>query len=233
MSDITVYCTENAANIKQTRIKRQWMDETYDAHAYHCFPMTLANSLGYEISFPEDITFVWDGMDNSESEHVKILKGQKYCYNTRSNASLSFKTGLVIKTDSNVTMLQMPVPNYFNKDYQAFTTLISTSFYSSEFPIAIKVLNPDKEITIKAGEPIVTLVPISLEKISNISLNLENANFDKDFYKYVNEKVDAAADINKNGTWTNWYRDATDHLSSKLGNHEVKSIKLKIKDNRR
>lgn len=209
------------------------MDKTYDAHAYHCFPMTIANSIGYEISFPEDIVFIWDGINNSESDHIKILKGEKYCYNTRSNASLSFKTGLIVKTDSNITMLQIPVPNYFSEDYQAFTTLISTSFYSSEFPIAIRALKADKEITIKAGEPIATLVPISLEKMSSINLNLENANFDKDFYKYVNEKVDAAAVINKSGKWTNWYRDATDHLGSKLGSHEAKAIKLKIKDNRR
>ena len=208
------------------------MDKTYNAHAYHCFPMTIANSIGYEISFPEDIVFIWDGINNSESNHIKILQGERYCYNTRANASLSFKTGLIIKSKEDITMLHMPVPNYFNDGYQAFTTLISTSFYSSEFPVAIRVLTPNKKIVIKAGEPIATLLPISLSKMSDVVMNIEKSNFDKDFYDYVNEKVDAAATINKDGNWTNWYRDATDHKGKNLGNHEVKSLKLKVIDNR-
>ena len=72
MSVINAYLTKDALSIKQTRVKRNWMDNTYDAHAYHCFPISLANSIGYELSAPEDITFIWDGIDDSSADHVKI-----------------------------------------------------------------------------------------------------------------------------------------------------------------
>ena len=48
--------------IKAGEVKRNWMDETEEKHAYRCFPLALTNQLGWSISFPEDITFMWDGI---------------------------------------------------------------------------------------------------------------------------------------------------------------------------
>lgn len=232
MSLISAYLTKDALSIKQTRVKRNWMDNTYDAHAYHCFPMSLANSIGYEISVPEDIVFIWDGIDDSSQEHIKIIKGHKWCYTGRANATLSFNSGIVFKTENNISMLHMPVPNYFNDSYQAFTTIMSTSFYDSFFPIAIKIIKPHTEITIKAGEPIVTLVPISLTNMSNIKLELNDFELSKSYYEYHNERNKVSDKIIKSGTWTDWYRDAVDYQGNSIGFHEVKSLKLKIIDKR-
>ena len=212
MTLVNAYLTKDALNVRQTRVKRNWMDETYDAHAYHCFPLSLANSIGYELSVPEDITFIWNGIDDSNKDNVQILNGDKWCYTGRANASISFNTGIIFKTDQNISMLHMPVPNYFNDSYQAFTSIISTSFYDSFFPVALKILKPNVEITIKAGEPIVTLVPISLTD--------------------HNERNKINEEIIKSGKWTNWYRDAVDHKGNSVGSHEIKSLKLKITDRR-
>jgi len=232
MSVINAYLTKDALSIKQTRVKRNWMDNTYDAHAYHCFPISLANSIGYELSAPEDITFIWDGVDNSSADHVKILNGNKWCYTERANASLSFNSGIIFKTENNISMLHMPVPNYFNNSYQAFTSIISTSFYDSFFPVAIKITKANEEITIKAGDPIVTLLPISLTDMSNVELELNNYELPQSYFDYHNKRNEVSAEIIKGGNWTDWYRDAIDYDGKSIGNHEVKSLKLKIKDNR-
>ena len=122
----------NPANIEPLSVKREWMDQTYDAHAYKCFPVSLTNQLGWGISFPEDISFIWDGISDSSKDHVKVLKGNKYVYTDRSNATISFKTGLMFKTDEDITLLQMPVPNSFIYGATPFTALISTSFYKED-----------------------------------------------------------------------------------------------------
>lgn len=232
MSTINAYLTKDALNIKQTRVKRDWMDKTYDAHAYHCFPLSLANSIGYEISCPEDIKFIWNGIDNSSQDNVTILEGNKWCYTGRANATISFNSGIIFKTDNDLSMLHMPVPNMFNDSYQAFTSIISTSFYDSFFPIALKILKADTEITIKAGDPIVTLIPISLGKMSNIELTLNEFEFEDEYYRYHNERNKINKEIVESGKWTDWYRDAVDYKGNIIGSHEVKSLKLKIKDNR-
>ena len=44
MPSITAFLNKNSVNIKQTRVKREWMDKTFSGHAYRCFPLSLANS---------------------------------------------------------------------------------------------------------------------------------------------------------------------------------------------
>jgi hypothetical protein len=233
MSTIEVYCQNQSVNIKQTRIKRDWMESTGEKHAYKCFPVSIANTLGYELSLPVDVSFIWDGINDSSSEHVKVLSGEEFISNSRANATVSFKTGIVIKSNKNVSFLHMPVPNLFNDLYQAFTTIISTSFFDQEFPSAIRILKPNTVITIKAGEPFVTLLPISLAELSNIELNLKDFEMDESWYKNNEDRGKAAYELNKKGEWTNWYRNATDHNDIPVGDHEVKSLKLTINDQRR
>jgi hypothetical protein len=218
------------ANIKQTSIKRDWMDNTYESHAYRCFPVSIANTLGYEISFPEDISFIWDGISDSTGDHVRILSGEKYAYSGRSNATISFYTGLIFKTSKNITMMHMPVPNFFVDGAQAFTSLISTSFYEDPIPSAWKITKPNEIITIKANQPVATILPIPLKEIASLEMNVYRGSFSKDHDEMKQEYGEAAQAINKVGGWTDWYRNATNHKNESIGAHEVKSIKLKIND---
>lgn len=233
MYKINAYkCRPESANIEPLSIKREWMDQTTDAHAYKCFPVGLTNSLGWGISFPEDITFIWDGISDTTPDHVKILAGHKYAYTGRANATVSFNTGLAFKTEDNVSLLQIPVPNLFRDGIQPFTTIISSSFFGGELPSALRVTRPNVEITIKANTPIVAVVPISLGELNNSEIIL------MDDSEFPPSKVDgeaysqAVGEINKAGKWSNFYRDAIDHLGNSIGKHEVKALRLKLIDKR-
>src|SRR4051812_17599748 len=41
--------------------KRQWMDETPNAFAYRCVPLTVANAHGWEILSPVSFAATWNG----------------------------------------------------------------------------------------------------------------------------------------------------------------------------
>jgi hypothetical protein len=232
MTIINAYIGESSANIRQTRIKRDWMDNTSNSHAYHCFPLSLANGIGYELSLPEDITFIWDGKISSSGNNVKILKGEKWCHPHRGNASLSIRTGIIIKTDELTSMLHMPVPNLFNENYIAFTSIVSTSFFDVEFPASLKIMKPNVEITIPANYPFATLVPISLTNLMTYEMEIHKMDLPESFYRYHDRKNKVAERINKAGKWTDWYRDAIDHTGKSIGKHETKAIKMKITDKR-
>ena len=66
--------------------------------------------------------------------------------------------------------------------------LISTSWYDNDFPLAIRAKTPNKEITIKAGEPIATIIPISLTAIDNTAINMYDY-YDKDNVRQIKHKV--------------------------------------------
>jgi hypothetical protein len=211
------------------------MELTHERHAYSCFPVTLTNSLGFGLSFPEDIVFIWDGQSDARAEHVKILSGNKYAYTERANATISFKTGLTFRTEENVSMLGMPTPNLFIDGAQPFTTAISTSWFGGEFPVAWRITKPGVAITIPAGYPIITLIPISLSNINNSEITIRNQ---KDMppgkYSHLYNQEDHLKAVNKyseKNEWTNFYRNAVDYLGNKIGSHEVKNIKLRIIDN--
>lgn len=233
MYNINVYQVKpDAAIVEPLSIKREWMDNTVDAHAYKCFPVSLTNGLGWGLSFPEDITFIWDGISDTTPDHVRVISGHKYVYTERANATLSFNTGLVFKTDENVSLLQMPVPNLFRDGIQPFTTIISTSFFNGELPCAIRITKPNVEITIKANTPIVSILPISLSDLNNSEMYLMNSKEMPPVKVDGAEYSKAIGEINKAGKWSNFYRDAVDHLGNIVGKHEVKALRLKLIDKR-
>lgn len=233
MVKIEAHCNKNAVNIKQTRLRRDWMDETWQQHAYRCFPLQLGNTIGYELSLPVDLSFRWNGMFNESADNVEILSGKKYVYTSRGHATISIKTGITFKNPENITMLQIPAPNFFNPDYEAFTTLVSTSWYYQELPSAIKVLSYNKDITIKANEPYATLIPISLGELQNIELELKDFEYKKRDSDYNFKRNKAFEEIRKENKWTDWYRNAIDFEGNSLGNHEVKQLKMSVIDNRK
>jgi hypothetical protein len=219
-----------ASEIRQLPVSRDWMDATDDKHAYHCFPMSLTNRMGWGISFPEDITFIWDGVSNSSGEHVTILSGGHYCSTNRGNATISFNTNLHFKTDENTTMLVMPVPNQFIDGAQCFTALITTSFLNSALPIAWKITRPNVEITIPAGTPVASVIPISLTNLETYELLVEDANFTQSDWDEMSNYGSAVHQYNLQGEWSNFYKNATDHNHKKIGSHEVRNINLKTTD---
>ncbi|MGA1049614.1 MAG: DUF6065 family protein, partial [Minisyncoccia bacterium] len=120
--------------IEQTKIQRDWMDDTQNRHAYKCFPVSLVNTIGYSISFLDDIEFIWDGISDTNPDHVKIITcGQNVCNTNRANGTISFNTGLYFKTDENISIISISPPNYFIDGAFAMSSIISTSFYQDSF----------------------------------------------------------------------------------------------------
>jgi hypothetical protein len=212
--------------------KRDWMDDTFDKHAYRCFPVNIANTLGWTFSFPKDISFIWDGTSTSEDGHVKVLSGEEYVFTNRANATISFNSGLTFMTEENVSLLMMPVPNQFIDGVHGFTTMISTSVLTTPIPYAWKITKANEVITIPANTPIVSIIPISLTDIQNTEVNLYIENFPYEHFKKISDYADASHEISKKQSWTNFYRDAVDHEGNQQGNHELKSLRLKIVDHR-
>ena len=230
IEDFIVYeMNRNYSNVAPLNVKRKWMDETVDAHAYRCFPISVANGLGWGISFPEDITFIWDGISDTTPDHIKITAGEKYVHPNRGNATISFNTGFVFKTPNNYSLLTMPVPNQHIPGVSPFTTIISTSFYNSSLPCAWRITEANKEITINAGTPVIAVIPISLTNLQNTELHVKNYNeiptsYHQDYIGY-NEVI---SHINQSGKFSDFYRDAVNHEGKTVGEHEVKLIRLKV-----
>jgi hypothetical protein len=233
MLNITVEQTLGSkASLSPASIKRSWMEDTPERHAYRCFPVTQANMVGWNISFTEDIEFVWNGLVDTTDTNVVLINGNDFAYTGRGQASVSLNTGLVFHTEENISMLAITPVNYFNKDFEVISSLISTSFYDNPIPLAIRGKIPNKNILIKAGEPVATLIPLSLGAMNNTEINIveyqDPDNKRRDASKSYGE---GSQKVNLLGKWTDWYRDAVNEKGESLGKHEVKALHLSVKNN--
>lgn len=233
MPKITAYKRPGSkVKIEQTKVQREWMDITDIRHAYKCFPVTLANGIGYSISFTEDIEFIWDGILDGKPDHIEILKAPEHsCHTGRGNATISFNTEVMFRTDENLSMIGIVPPNYFIDGAVPFTSIISTSFYEYPFPAAWRVTRPNTKIVIPAGMPVTTVVPISLGELCSYELDLYDKPYDPE-EGIKNELKQAAWNekAKQGGGFAHFYRDAVDYTGKKMGEHEVKGISLKIND---
>ena len=235
MPEIQVYSNGRHAKIDQIALQRDWMDITFERHAYQCFPISLSNRVGWGIYYPEDITFVWDGVNDSNpaAEHVKVISGSKYVHTGRANRTISFNTDLTFVCDEeeDLSLLTMPVPNQFIRGAQCMTTILSPSVLQGEIPIAWVITEPDLEITIPAGTPVASVLPISLSKLGDYPVKVKSGNppyQNEAWGEMMRDRGIASQKLNQVGKWTNFYRNAVNHLGEKIGRHEVKKIIMEV-----
>lgn len=222
-----------AAKLEQLPMKREWMDKTFDGHAYRCFPLSLTNQMGWGFSFPKDITVVWDGNDSSEGNHIKVLNGEEFVDTNRGTATLIFNIGWFFKTDPDVSLLFFGPPNLVIDGASPLTNIISTSFWNSPIPVSWKITKPNVPITFKANEPFMAVMPISLTSLTNSTMVLNDNPYDiHEYNKRLTDYGNVILENNKIPKWSDFYRSATDQFGNKIGEHEVKKIKLNIEDKR-
>lgn len=232
MFNISVEKTHRSLfKIEPMSIKRDWMDETSEKHAYRCFPVTQANVIGWSLSCEEDIVFTWDGVNDQTDQHVQI-EGPEGSYSGRGQSSISLNTGLIFRTDKDVSILTINPVNYFSNDFETMSNLISTSFYDNPLPLAIKAKRANEKVVIKAGTPVATIIPISLTNLNNSTIQIfDYKDEDRSRFEANMSYGEAAQVINSSGDWTDWYRDAVNEKNESLGSHEVKTLRLYVKDN--
>lgn len=218
-------------DIAPMSIKRDWMDSTSEGHAYRCFPVTQSNVVGWSLFCKEDIEFLWDGINDQTQDHVDIVSGPEGSYSGRGQSSISFNTGLVFRTEQNVSLFTINPVNYFNDDFETMSSIISTSFYDNPLPLAIRSKSPNKKVLIKSGTPLATIIPISLSELNNTSIKMvEYKDQDRKRMEANISYGEAAQVLNSSGEWTDWYRNAVNENQESLGSHEVKTLKLSVDD---
>ena len=234
MLNILVEKTQDSAiNLSPMSIKRDWMDLTDEKHAYRCFPVTQANMVGWNLFSDKDIEFIWNGITSTSSENVQILNGKEFSYTGRGQSTISFNTGLTFKTDENISLLTINPVNYFNDDFETMSSVVSTSWMDNDFPLAIRARSANKNILIKAGTPLATIIPVSLTQMDNTSIEIvDYIDIDNKRQEANKSYGDAAQKMNKSGKWTDWYRDAINEKGESLGKHETKVLRLSVIDKR-
>jgi|694.fasta_scaffold23591_7 hypothetical protein len=230
-----VYIEEDSPfYIKQLPVQRDWMDDTAEKHAYQCFPMSMANKLGWGLFLKNSLSFIWNGEFNTSPDNITILDGLNDNVHTlRAHATVSFNTGIHFSPDVNVSLLTMPTPNVFIDGVQCISTLISTSVIIGPLPIALMVTAKDKEIVIPSDTAVASILPINLTEINNMEILLKQGtpSISEERSRQNRLRGAAAQEMNMRGEWSGFYRNAVDADGNPMGEHESKKITMKVIEN--
>lgn len=152
---------QNPPEIRQLRPRREWMDGTYNKHAYKCPPLTRANVHGWEILLPCDVSFIWEGGNTVP----KVIKGGKKTYTTPQGqeyerdilmpsviGAMSFTIGWAITTPPGFSVWMSAPPNSPVPGLYPMTAMIP-GWWPDEVNMNYICTTPNKIVTMSEGEP--------------------------------------------------------------------------------
>jgi hypothetical protein len=220
MTKITLTKThQNPPEIRQSRLKRQWMDETYKRHAYKCMPMAAANVNGWELVLQQDVVVQWDG----GNAPPKVLEGE--LLNGRPVVIpsiigiISFATGWAINTEEGYDTWVTGSPNYFIDGAAPLSATIPSSWWPDEFNMNWKITKIGEPVIFKAGEPFMFFNIYPNELMPSVEFEVENLWEKPDLIKSRQSYGDAkmAKVKNEPWTWMNGIRTGLDEKGNRIG----------------
>lgn len=165
---------QNPPEIKQSRLKRDWMDDTYNKHAYQCLPMTVANVSGWELILQQDVVVEWDGTNNPP----KVLEGE-----TLSNRAvvipsiigiMSFATGWAFGTEDGYSTFISGSPNYFIDGAVPLSATIPSFWWPDEFNMNWKITKINEPVIFPKGMPFMHFTIVKNDLLESVQFKVEN-----------------------------------------------------------
>lgn len=205
--------------VAQSRIKRDWMDATYNKHAYQCLPMTYANVFGWELQLQQDVVVEWNG----ENVPPTIIEGGELNGRPIVHSSIigmiSFATGYAFGTEQNYDTLIGGSPNYFVDGASPLSAIIPSSWWPDEFQMNWKITEINKPVVFEAGMPFMFFTVFDNRVVPDIQITFDNL-WDKPELMTARQKYgDAKMQNQKDNpwTWTKGIRTGLDADGNRIG----------------
>lgn len=211
--------TQIPPEIRQSRIKREWMDNTHNKHAYQCLPMTYANVYGWELVLPCDVVAIWEGGNTCP----KILEGENF--NGRQIAyggivgMVSFSVGWVFRTEPGYETWIGGSPNYIMDGAKPLSGIIPSSWWPDEFQMNWALDKINEPVKFEAGMPFMFFTMFDSSVLENVEFEVGNLWEDKELVRKRQLYSDIKMKNNQENpwTWTKGIRTGLDAEGNRIG----------------
>jgi len=205
---------QNPPEIKQSRLKRDWMDDTYNKHAYQCLPMTVANVSGWELILQQDVVVEWDGTNNPP----KVLEGETL--NNRAVVIpsiigiMSFATGWAFGTEDGYSTFISGSPNYFIDGAVPLSATIPSFWWPDEFNMNWKITKINEPVIFPKGMPFMHFTIVKNDLLESVQFKVENLWDKPDLMDQRMSYGEAKMKKNQEEPWT-WMKGIKTGLNEK------------------
>ena len=225
MSKVHLLKTQtNPPQIAQSRLKREWMDNTYNKHAYQCLPMTYANVYGWELQLEQDVVVEWSG----HNVPPKIISGEKIdqkngAIKVIAHSSIigmiSFSTQYVFRTDPNYDIWISGSPNYMVDGASPLSAIIPSSWWPDEFQMNWMINKIDTPVVFPAGMPFMFFTVFDNRVLEETTFEVSSLWDDEELVKQRQKYGDMKSknQIENPWTWTKGIKTGLDADGNRIG----------------
>jgi hypothetical protein len=211
-------------------IKRKWMSESWQKHAYKCLPLNIANQYGYAVLCPADFTLDWWGGRDPRDVDFDVASGSEYMknhiYSYFGEGTFTIHVDFMIKTPEGFSTYIRGVPNEAKKGVKPLDAIVETDWLPFTFTYNFLLTEPGT-YTFKKNEPLFVFFPIERNTVENFKLKeyriQDNPELLKDFNEYGDKRDDSIEIENRTQKtfYQNFYRNGVkaNGEKAKIKNH--------------
>jgi Family of unknown function (DUF6065) len=130
---------------------RDWMDATSHRHAYRCLPIAVANTYGWQLLLPDDVTAEWSGGVGRADVTVTCVRPYQAVSNF-ARGVLTFDVSYIFRTPKDFHLLVTGPSNTFKDGIAPMTAIIESDWLPYSFTFNYQFTRPGR-VHWKAGEP--------------------------------------------------------------------------------
>ena len=206
---------DRAPDIVPARSERRWMDETNQRYAYRCLPLTIANSMGWELLTPVAFTAEWNGGSRLGDISIKSKDDVSYLAHSHfGHGILTFQTAYIFRTDPGYALWVRGSPNQPKDGISPLDGVVETDWVNFSFTMNWQFTRPGR-VTFDKGEPFCFITPIAYHGLDQVVPQIvpigEAPDVKSEYEEYRKLRLDFNAALARHDPeavrigWQKWY----------------------------
>jgi len=225
--------------IREGLPEREWMNATPERYAYRCLPLSIANSLGWEVLLPCGVEAEWNGGRETEDLRVEIdeerWRDRRLASSHFGNGILTFQVAYVVRTDAATGLLVRGVPNRPKDGIAPLEGFVETDWLPFTFTMNWQFTRPGK-VAFDKDEPFCFLTPLGQHELteyrpqiralaSHPSLEAAYAHWSQERSAF-NERLLQEDPDTVRQAWQKWYTKGRSSDGRELGERHLTKVRL-------
>jgi len=150
--------------LRPAQPRRAWMDATPGSMAYHCTPLQMASSHGWEMLCPVAFEAVWDGGQGVDAVRLTFADGETppphFVESHFGSGILTFNPMVILRTEREHNVWLSGPPNAFKDGVAAMSAVIEADWLPFTFSMSWKLTRPGARVRFERDEPFCFFFPV-------------------------------------------------------------------------
>jgi len=158
-----------APRLVPARAERAWMDATDQRFAYRCLPLTIANSMGWEMLCPMTFEADWNGGSGLDAIEIAADSAEIEAFVASHFGSgvLTFMTHYLFRTDEGIGLNVRGSPNLPKDGIHALEGIVETDWLDFPFTMNWKFTRPGR-VRFEKDEPFCFIAPVAYRALETV-----------------------------------------------------------------